>query len=599
MKEYMIGEKTKRLQVLQKAGFNVPAFVAISSEDLTKDPEEIAERVRKEISAEKFAVRSSARAEDAEKNSMAGKFLTKLDVSRNDLEGAIEVVCDDAKKKLGSLSEFSLLIQEFIEADVSGIVFTRNPQGDRETIIEYFPGRGDAVVGGLVKPIREVFYRTQKELTSKLPNVYNIKETFLAIENVLDFPQDIEWCIKNGELCILQSRPITSLTKEHYQFLLRIEDELPKDEKYYFAKTAVCDVAPRASLETYALLERLYEQDGPVDRAYQSLGVAYTATNFLKIICGELYVDKEKELQSLFPAYSYFFTKEYRPLPVRLRGFLTSLKNTRALKKCEGNHEEIALRARKALEKDLEEYSPEEVMQEFMKEYVLIFTINLFAESAVTKLKKKLPAKLHLAEALTYFPKNLSKIWEIPEDIVGNTLEFSDTSPFVTRLQQQESEHIPPTIPLQELSDAQELLRLREYGRWIALRYITKLREFLSVEREGFEEEPAPVILTDVPILVAGNRPQGVSGGIGKGEVTRIPKPGGILVVSALTPDIAEHADMLKGVIADHGGLLSHFAIIAREIGLPVVVNYPIAELKEGLMVTIDGSTGEVILGME
>lgn len=593
----MIGEKTKRLQVLQKAGCNVPAFVVISSEDLIKSPEEIADIVLAEIPAEKFAVRSSAVAEDTEKNSMAGKFLTKLDVSRSDLVKAIEEVCDDAKKKLGSLSEFSLLVQEFIEADFSGIAFTRNPQGDREMILEYFSGRGDAVVGGLVKPIREVFYRTQKEVTSKISNIYKAKEIFLAIEKVFDFPQDIEWCMKNEELFILQSRPITSLTKEHHQFLLRIEDELPKDEKYYFAKTAVCDVAPRASPETYALLERLYEKDGPVDRAYRSLGVTYAATDFLKVIGGELYVDKEKELQSLFPAYSYFFTKEYRPLPVRLRGFLTSLKNTQALKKCEGNYKEIASRAQKALEKDLEEYSPEEVMQEFMKEYVLIFTINLFAESAVTKLKKKLPAKLHLAEALTYFPKNLSKIWEVPEDIMGNTLEFSDASLFVTRLQQQESEHIPPTIPIQELLDAQELLRLREYGRWITLRYITKLREFLSVEREEDEEESAPVILTDIPMLAVENKPLGVSGGIGKGEVTRIPKPGGILVVSALTPDIAEHTDMLKGVIADHGGLLSHFAIIAREIKLPVIVNYPINQLKEGQKIVIDGSTGEVILG--
>ncbi len=595
----MIGEKTKRLQVLQKAGCNVPAFVAVSSEDLTKDSEEIAEIIRKEMPAEKFAVRSSAVAEDTEKNSMAGQFLTKLDVSQSHLGEAIKEVCDDAKKKLGSLSEFSLLVQEFVEADFSGIAFTRNPQGDREMVLEYFSGRGDVVVGGLVKPIHEVFYRTQKEVTSKIPNIYKAKEVLIAIEKVFDFPQDIEWCMKNGELFILQSRPITSLTKEHHQFLLRVEEELPKDEKYYFAKTAVCDVAPRASLETYALLERLYEQDGPVDRAYRSLGVTYAATDFLKVIGEELYVDKEKELQSLFPAYSYFFTKEYRPLPVRLRGFLTSLKNTQALKRCEGNYQEIASRARKALERDLDESSPEEVMQEFMKEYVLIFTINLLAESAVTKLKKKLPAKLHLAEALTYFPKNLSKIWEVPEDIVGNTLEFSDTSPFVTRLQQQESEHIPPTIPLQELSNAQEFLRLREYGRWIALRYITKLREFLSVEREEGEEESAPVILTDIPMLMTGNGPQGVSGGIGKGEVTRIPKPGGILVVSALTPDIAEHANMLKGVIADHGGLLSHFAIIAREVGLPVVVNYPISGLKEGQTVTINGSTGEVILGTE
>ena len=72
------------------------------------------------------------------------------------------------------------------------------------------------------------------------------------------------------------------------------------------------------------------------------------------------------------------------------------------------------------------------------------------------------------------------------------------------------------------------------------------------------------------------------------------PEAGGILVVSALTPDLANYMGQIKGVIADHGGLLSHFAIIAREAHLPVIVNYPIAQLQIGATASMDGASGHI-----
>lgn len=591
----MNGEKGRRLEIMQRAGLPVPEFVLIDTERTAQDSgEEIATYAHTKMSAVSYAVRSSALIEDAQEESMAGKFLTKLDIAPEDLAVAIEEVRHDAEKKLGSLSEFSLIIQKYIPATFSGVAFTRNPNGEREMIIEFHEGQGDEVVGGMITPEREIFYRTQKEVTSKLPNILKGKTLFLEIEKLFDFPQDIEWCIQENEWCILQARPITSLTQERHEFLLRIEEELPKEGKYYFAKTSVCDVAPRPSRETFALLERLYEQDGPVDRAYRAYGVAYQETNFLKVIAGELYVDKEKELQSLFPAYSYFLRKEYAPRPVQMKGFLTSLKNSRALKKIEGNYEEIALQLRSALQKDLNSPFPEEIVQQFMKEYERIFTVNLLAEKAIRDLQEKLPGGTSLTEALSIFPEDMGKAWQPPEDIVGNTLDFCDTSSFMTHLQQQATGKILEGIPRKELKHAQEMLRLREYGRWTALRYVTKLRNFVPTEKEENEGELAPSVLTDTPFAMPSEGPLGVSGGKGRGEITRIPTPGGILVVSALTPDIAEHASMLEGVIADHGGLLSHFAIIAREMKLPVIVNYPIYTLKEGQEVEINGSTGEV-----
>jgi phosphohistidine swiveling domain-containing protein len=232
--------------------------------------------------------------------------------------------------------------------------------------------------------------------------------------------------------------------------------------------------------------------------------------------------------------------------------------------------------------------------QAFFDDYVLIFTINLLAQQSLEQLKRALPSKISLVEALSYFPKDLLTVLTPPANIVGNTFEFNDVSPFIASVRTEVTRDIPAEIPISELKSAQNYLRLREYGRWLALRHINRLREFVTVEKIAQPGWSLPAIITDVPKPTDTRAPVGVSAGKATGKLVSTPEKDGILVVSSLTPELAHHAEILKGVIADHGGLLSHFSIIARELGLPVIVNYPIHELKIGEKVTIDGSTGRV-----
>ena len=53
-----------------------------------------------------------------------------------------------------------------------------------------------------------------------------------------------------------------------------------------------------------------------------------------------------------------------------------------------------------------------------------------------------------------------------------------------------------------------------------------------------------------------------------------------------------------NGIIAEKGSLLSHTAIVARELGTPAVVGIPgITEcLKEGDLVRLDADTGTITL---
>jgi phosphohistidine swiveling domain-containing protein len=366
-------------------------------------------------------------------------------------------------------------------------------------------------------------------------------------------------------------------------------------KKYYLAKTEVCDVAPRPSPETFKLLKKLYAADGPVDRVYRQFGIKYRDTEFLTIVQSELFVDREKELQSLFPSHSYLFGTDYRARPVRFRGFLTALRNTHRFNQIAGDFEEISHRLRDLLVQNLPLTDAATAERAFLKDYETIFLINLLAQKALTRLSAALPPKMSLVEALKYFPANLPAIWTAPTDVVGNTFELTDNSTFVPLITTHAASSIPDDLPHAELFEAQNYLRLREYGRWLALRHISRFRKIIALGPAVAKTlSNLPSTLTDQPLPKSSRRPVGVSAGIASGKLVREPEAGGILVVSSLTPDLARHIPLLAGAIADHGGLLSHFAIIAREHGLPVVVNYPIAELAIGQMATIDGSTGNV-----
>ncbi|MCC6966293.1 MAG: hypothetical protein IT391_08410 [Nitrospira sp.] len=73
-------------------------------------------------------------------------------------------------------------------------------------------------------------------------------------------------------------------------------------------------------------------------------------------------------------------------------------------------------------------------------------------------------------------------------------------------------------------------------------------------------------------------------------------RPGDILVVPVIDPGMAPLFGVAAGLIAEMGGTLSHGAIIAREYGLPVLVNVPYATtlLREDEQVQIVSSTGTI-----
>ena len=81
-------------------------------------------------------------------------------------------------------------------------------------------------------------------------------------------------------------------------------------------------------------------------------------------------------------------------------------------------------------------------------------------------------------------------------------------------------------------------------------------------------------------------------------ELSKI-KSGDVLVAQMTNPDYVPAMRKAVAIVTERGGRTSHAAIVSRELGIPAVVGAVDAMkvLKDGLVVTVDGSRGEIYRG--
>ncbi|HET7527886.1 MAG TPA: PEP-utilizing enzyme, partial [Burkholderiaceae bacterium] len=73
-------------------------------------------------------------------------------------------------------------------------------------------------------------------------------------------------------------------------------------------------------------------------------------------------------------------------------------------------------------------------------------------------------------------------------------------------------------------------------------------------------------------------------------------QPGEIIVAERTDPGWVMVFPSASGLLVERGSLLSHSAIVARELGLPTIVSLPgvMAWLSDGEWVEMDGASGIV-----
>ncbi|RQG94747.1 PEP/pyruvate-binding domain-containing protein [Natrarchaeobius oligotrophus] len=227
-------------------------------------PEDVRESIEVQLEPGiSYVTRSSATAEDLPTASFAGQHSTVLDVSS--LADVTDAVLDcmaslftDRAVSYRARNEIAheevsmcVVVQEMIDADASGVLFTADPLTGKRTVssIDASTGLGEAVVSGTVtaekvRVDREsgdiLEYRAgvsgddgsnpvgANEPVSDIENggvpdaeddrvltdeqVTTLVAYGEGIERSFGSPQDIEWSIADGQFWMLQTRPITTLS---------------------------------------------------------------------------------------------------------------------------------------------------------------------------------------------------------------------------------------------------------------------------------------------------------------------------------------------------------------------------------------------------
>ncbi len=203
------------------------------------------------------AVRSSATAEDLPNASFAGQQETFLNVKGEDSlihhlrlawASLFEPRAIYYRQKQG-FDHFKVAlaipVQKMVESDVSGIMFSINPiNNDKTTIvIEAIWGLGENIVQGAITPdhyevdknnwqiLKKVVVPQDVELvrkgleTKNLPvpksrrnkpkltedQILKLAKLSFKLQQHYFFPQDSEWAIENGQIYLVQTRPITTI----------------------------------------------------------------------------------------------------------------------------------------------------------------------------------------------------------------------------------------------------------------------------------------------------------------------------------------------------------------------------------------------------
>ena len=270
-REEKLGNKGKFLLQMKKQGFNVPGgyildtdiydeIIAANKIDSsvrsaleklnTKNVKEVSDelisifegvKIPSDITAQidglasddkLYAVRSSGKMEDLEEYSFAGQYDTFLNVKKEDIASRVidcyrsmfgEVLLQYvANNKIDASSmKMSVVVQEMVDASLSGICFTIDPVNgfDKEMLIEVSEGLGENIVSGKTAP-EQYFYNWYegKETRRKESNKFLVPDSvekyakvFADIQHFFGYPCDIEFAIADEKLYILQARRITKV----------------------------------------------------------------------------------------------------------------------------------------------------------------------------------------------------------------------------------------------------------------------------------------------------------------------------------------------------------------------------------------------------
>lgn len=232
----LVGGKGHQLQKLCSWGAEVAPFFIVTTECFdsylkTKIlPEVVIKRFGDFLEVHpKIALRSSMISEDHADSSFAGLFETYLDVTRENWLTSLEKIFSSLnsprvseyidKKKIKVNLKMAVVVQQLVQVDRSGVLFSRSPVVPTSAIaIDAAYGLGEGVVSGYADVDHYQLTRTKDLIHSTINNqnpvlatsdLFRLVDKAIDLENKAGHPVDIEWGLLEDKLFIFQIRPIT------------------------------------------------------------------------------------------------------------------------------------------------------------------------------------------------------------------------------------------------------------------------------------------------------------------------------------------------------------------------------------------------------
>jgi rhodanese-related sulfurtransferase/membrane protein insertase Oxa1/YidC/SpoIIIJ/phosphohistidine swiveling domain-containing protein len=315
------GNKSYRLAILRNAGFNVPQGVVVGYKKLVEYA------TMSDHQKSKFfnkiwgmsgrcicVVRSSGSGEDGSEQSFAGVFDSVLDVDRPRLPKAFEHVLKSFQSARagvyqdggGADHRGNILIQQMIDAQYSGVLFTQDPMAPGQMLLEMAKGTADDLVSGRITPLSLRFgkYTHQSCDGADVPiNITELLDTGQKAEQLLGCPQDIEWAYRDGKFFLVQSRDITTLAhgdekeqarQKEWSRLFNVIGRSTLDGPV-LKQDEMSEVLPRPTPLSFSIMASLWAPGGSVDMACRALGLNYkmpeTEYGHLFQLFGKVYSD--------------------------------------------------------------------------------------------------------------------------------------------------------------------------------------------------------------------------------------------------------------------------------------------------------------------
>ena len=302
-------------------------------------PDDVADAVAAGLASEPagaWAVRSSATVEDLPEASFAGQHDSFLNVRGGDAVVAAVKRCWLSLYSERAVSyrmrkgiapgraQMAVIVQQLIDADVAGVMFTTDPAGGNSDsiLIEAAFGLGEGVVQGKVTPDRIVVSRSRLAVVRReigqmriqiVAGENGVREESLAaakagapvlddetaaqlaelglkVERLFGAPQDIEWARRNGKLFLLQARPITGKAPVKTW-----------EDRQAWSNWNAGEIAPDVMVPiTWSLLQSLME--GTAFRSvFRLLGADVRRAPLLGLVAGRLYFNANTAMAALKP----------------------------------------------------------------------------------------------------------------------------------------------------------------------------------------------------------------------------------------------------------------------------------------------------------